>query len=99
VVAIKRPAYDKLATHLKQKANVAWSQLLRGRRVDETLNSMGQTLFIISVEDETRTSTLTDEQRLDSTLTGTGIGRLTSDPYELKEAHRIMDRKPSAQPA
>jgi hypothetical protein len=99
VVVIKRKAYDKLATHLKQSANVAWSQLLRGRRVDKTINSMGQNIFIITVQDENRTSTLTDEQRLDSILTETNAGRVATDPYELREAHRMMDRKPSAQPA
>jgi hypothetical protein len=99
VVAIKRKEYDHLATHLKQAANVAWNQLLKGRRVNKTVNSMGQNMFIITVQDETRTSTLTDEQKLDSILTDTGIGRVTTDPYELREAHRMTNRKPSAQPA
>jgi len=99
LVAIKRKDYDKLATHLKQATNVAWTRLLKGRKVTRTLNSMGQNLFIITVQDETRTSTLTDEQKFDSTLIDTGIGRLTTDPYELKEAQRMTDRKPSAQPA
>jgi hypothetical protein len=99
VVAIKRKEYDRLATHLKQATNVAWNQLLKGRKVDKTLNSMGQNMFIITVKDENRTSTLTEEQRLDSILAGTGIGRLTADPYELREAQRMMDRRPSAQPA
>jgi hypothetical protein len=98
VVAIKRKDYDRLATHLKQKVNVAWSQLLRGRKVDKSLNSMGQALFIITVQDERRTSSQTDEQRLDSILTETNIGRVATDPYELREAHKMMDRKPSAQP-
>jgi hypothetical protein len=98
VVAIKRSAYDKLATHLKQKVNVAWSQLLRGRQVDKSLNSMGQALFIITVQDERRTSSQTDEQRLDSILTETNVGRVATDRYELREAHRMMDRKPSARP-
>jgi len=97
VVAIKRKAYDKLATHLKQATNVAWNQLLKGRKVTRTLNSMGQNLFIITVQDETRTSTLTDEQQLDNILIDTGIGRLTTDAYELREAHRMTDQKP--QPA
>jgi 16S rRNA C967 or C1407 C5-methylase (RsmB/RsmF family) len=76
---------------------VAWTRLLKGRKVDKTVNSMGQTLFIITVQDETRTSTLTDEQKFDNILTDTGIGRLTTDQYELKEAHKMMDRKPPAQ--
>ncbi len=97
VVVIIRKDYDKLATHLKQATNVAWNQLLKGRKVTRTLNSMGQNLFIITVQDETHTSTLTDEQKLDSILTDTGIGRLTTDPYELREAHRMTDQKP--QPA
>jgi hypothetical protein len=97
LVAIKRKDYDKLATHLKQATNVAWNQLLKGRKVTRTLNSMGQNLFIITVQDETHTSTLTDEQKFDSTLIDTGIGRLTTDPYELREAHRMTDRKPPAQ--
>ena len=97
VVAIKRKDYEKLATHHKQATNLAWTQLLRGRRVDKTISSMGQNLFIITVKDETRTSTLADEQKLDSILTDTGVGRLTTDAYELREAHRMTDQKP--QPA
>jgi hypothetical protein len=97
VVVIIRKEYDKLATHLKQATNVAWNQLLKGRKVTRTLNSMGQNLFIITVQDETRTSTLTDEQQLDNILIDTGIGRLTTDAYELREAHRMTDQKP--QPA
>jgi rubrerythrin len=97
VVAIKRKDYDKLATHLKQATNVAWNQLLKGRKVAKTINSMGQNMFIITVQDENRTSTLADEQKFDSILTDTGIGRLTTDPYELREAHRMTDRKPPAQ--
>ena len=97
VVAIKRDAYNQLATHLKQSTNIAWNRLLKGRKVDKTINSMGQNLFIITVQDENCTSTLTDEQKLDSILTDIGIGRLTADPYELKEARRMMDQKP--QPA
>jgi len=97
VVAIKRDEYNHLATHLKQATNVAWTRLLKGRKVDKTVNSMGQTLFIITVQDETRTSTMADEQKFDNILTDTGIGRLTTDQYELKEAHKMMDRKPPAQ--
>ena len=94
---IRRKEYDRLATHLKQATNVAWNQLLRGRRVDKTISSMGQNLFIITVQDENRTSTLADEQKLDNILTDTGIGRLATDAYELREAHRMTDQKP--QPA
>jgi hypothetical protein len=97
LVVIRRKDYDKMATHLKQATNVAWNQLLKGRKVTRTLNSMGQNLFIITVQDETRTSTLIDEQKLDSTLIDAGIGRLTTDAYELREAHRMTDQKP--QPA
>jgi len=97
VIVIRRKEYDRLATHLKQATNVAWNQLLRGRRVDKTISSMGQNLFIITVQDENRTSTLADEQKLDNILTDTGIGRLATDAYELREAHRMTDQKP--QPA
>ena len=97
VIVIRRKEYDRLATHLKQATNVAWNQLLRGRKVDKTISSMGQNLFIITVQDENRTSTLADEQKLDNILTDTGIGRLATDAYELREAHRMTDQKP--QPA
>jgi len=36
--------------------------------------------------------TETAEQELDRILEETGIGRVTTDPYELREAHRMTDR-------
>lgn len=89
VVAIQPGSYKALATYLKQELNVAWSQLTRGRKV-EKVSAMGQNVFLISVEDEMRTSTRAQESRLDDLLIQTGIGRLTTDPYEIKETHAML---------
>jgi hypothetical protein len=93
VVVIKKGDYEKLATHLKQAANAAWSRLMKGRRVDRTLNCMGQNIFLIVVADEMRTSTLAQEEELNDILTETGIGRVTTDPYEISEAHKMLHKQ------
>jgi hypothetical protein len=73
VVAIKVEDYKKLAVHLKQQLNVAWSQLTCGRMV-EKVSSLGQNIFLITVADEMRTSTVIQEKRLDELLAEAGIG-------------------------
>jgi hypothetical protein len=93
VVVIKKTDYEKLAVHLKQSVNAAWTKFMKGRKVNKTLNSMGQNLFLVAIEDEARTSTETAEQELDRILEETGIGRVTSDPYELREADKMMSNK------
>jgi hypothetical protein len=92
VAAIRPSEYKKLADHLKQQLNVAWNQLLKGRRAEQ-VSSMGQVLLIITVQDETQTSTQAQENRFDELLVETGIGRLTTDPYELREAHAMLANK------
>jgi hypothetical protein len=89
VAAIHPSEYKKLADHLKQQLNVAWNQLLKGRKA-EKVSSMGQVIFIITVQDETQTSTQAQENRFDELLVETGIGRLTTDSYELREAHAML---------
>jgi hypothetical protein len=89
VVAIRPSEYRKLAEHLRQELNVAWSQLKRGRKVDETA-SIGVNIFLLTVADEKRASTLVDEKRFDELLGTAGIGRVTSDPYEIREAHKML---------
>lgn len=94
VIAIKKKDYDKLATHLKQKVSVAWSRMLHGREIRKKVVSVGENIFLITIKDELRTSTEDAEQELDRLLIETGIGRLTADPYELREAHKMLDGRP-----
>jgi hypothetical protein len=93
VVALKRKDYDKLATHLKQAVNAAWCRLMKGRKIEKTLCSMGQNIFMIIVADEARTSTLAQEEELNDILTETGIGRVTSDLYEICKARKMLNNK------
>jgi hypothetical protein len=93
VIVIKKSDYEKLAVHLKQGVNAAWTRLVRGRKVEKTLYSMGQNLFLIVVADEVRTSTLAQEEELNDILTETGIGRVTSDLYEICEARKMLNNK------
>ena len=97
VIAIKKKDYDKLATHLKQKVSVAWSRMLHGREIRKKVVSVGENIFLITIKDELRTSTEGAEQELDKLLIETGIGRLTADPYELREAHKMLDGRPPAE--
>jgi hypothetical protein len=89
VVAIRPEDYKALALHLKQELNVAWSQLIKGHKV-EKVSSMKQVIFLISVQDEVRTSTLAQEKKFDELLTQTQIGRLTADQYEIREVHKML---------
>ena len=93
VIAIKKATYEKLAVHLKQAVNAAWTKFMKGRKVDKTLLSMGQNIFLVAIKDEVRTSTETAEEELGRILEETGIGRVTSDPYELREADRMLSKK------
>jgi hypothetical protein len=95
VVAIKTKDYDKLATHLKQQLNVAWSNLLKGRKIDKTVSSMGEKIFLIAIKDENRSSSLVEEQKLDDILVDAGIGRISSDQYELKQFRNMAAKNPS----
>jgi hypothetical protein len=95
VVAIKTKDYDKLAKHLKQQLNVAWSNLLKGRKVDKTVSSMGEKIFLIAIKDENRSSSLAEEQKLDDILVDAGIGRISSDRYELKQFRNMAAKNPS----
>jgi hypothetical protein len=74
---------------LKQELNVAWSQLKRGRKVEETA-SMGVNIFLLTLADEMRTSTVVEEKRFDELLVEAGVGRVTTDQYEIKEAHKML---------
>jgi hypothetical protein len=54
---------------------------------------MGQNIFLIVVADEKRTSTLAQEEELNDILAETEIGRVTSDPYEICEAHKMLGKQ------
>jgi hypothetical protein len=95
IVAIKRKEYDKLAMHLKQQVSVAWSHLLKGRKIDKTVSSMGEVIFLIVIKDENRSSSLVEEEKLGDTLVDAGIGRISSDQYELKQFRNMAVKNPS----
>jgi len=92
VVAIRKSDYDKLATHAKQEVNLAWNQLLIGRKVDKRVSSMGQTIFLVRIRDENHASTLVEEERLDRVLADTCVGRISSDPYEVRKAEELATK-------
>jgi hypothetical protein len=92
VVAIRKSDYDKLATYAKQEVNLAWNRLLIGRKVDKRASSMGQTIFLVRIRDENHASTLVDEERLDRVLADTCVGRISSDPYEVRKAEELTAR-------
>lgn len=89
VISIKVEDYKKLAVHVKQQVCLAWSQLVKSRKV-EKVSSLGQNIFLVSVDDEMRTSTVIQENRLAELLAETAIGCLSFDPYEAKQARRML---------
>jgi hypothetical protein len=95
VVVIVRKEYDQLAIPVKQSVNAAWTRFMKGRKVSRTLRSMGQNIFLMTIEDEWRASSENTEQELDRIIVDAGIGRTTTDPYELKEAHKMLEQSKS----
>jgi hypothetical protein len=95
VVSIKIEDYKRLAKYLIHKVDRALEGLMQGRKLERAITSMGQRILLVTVEDEMRTSTATQEQILSELLVETGIGRLSTDTYELKQAHEMADGEDS----
>jgi len=68
---------------------------MAGRKLEKVITSMGQRILLVKVEDEMRTSTVSQEETLNDLLLETGIGRLSSDTYEVKQAHEMTDNEDS----
>jgi uncharacterized OB-fold protein len=95
VVSIKIEDYKRLARYLIHKVNRALGALMAGRKLERVTTIMGQRILLVTVEDEMRTSTTTQEQILNDLLVETGIGRLSTDTYEIKQAHEMADSEDS----
>jgi len=95
VVSIKIEDYKRLARYLIHKVNRSLGALMAGRKLERVITSMGQRILLVTVEDEMRTSTATQEQVLSDLLLETGIGRLSADTYEVKQAHEMADGEDS----
>ena len=95
VVSIKIEDYKQLARYLIHRVNRALGALMAGRKLEKVITSMGQRILLVKVEDEMRTSTVSQEETLNDLLLETGIGRLSSDTYEVKQAHEMTDNEDS----
>jgi hypothetical protein len=95
VVAIIIENYKKLAKCHMRKVNLALTRLMQGRKLERVITSMGQRILLVTVEDELRASTISQEEILNDLLVGTGIGRLSSDIYEVKQANEMTDSEDS----
>jgi len=95
VVSIKIEDYKLLAKYLIHKVNRALEGLMQGRKLERVITSMGQRILLVTIEDEMRTSTVAQEAILSDLLIETGIGRLSADIYEVKQAHEMTDSEDS----
>jgi len=95
VVSIMIEDYKRLAKYLIHKVNRALGKLMQGRKLKRVITSMGQRILLVTVEDEMRTSTVAEEEILNDLLVETGIGRLSADIYEVKQAHEMTDSEDS----
>jgi hypothetical protein len=95
VVSIKIEDYKRLARYLIHKVNRALGGLMQGRKLERVITSMGQRILLVTVQDEMRTSTVAQEEMLNDLLVETGIGRLSADIYEVKQAHEMTDSEDS----
>lgn len=91
VVSIREEDYERLAKFLIQKVNRALGDLIRGRKLQNVATCMGQRILLVTIQDEMRTSTVVEEERLNELLNETCIGRLITDPYEIQQAHAMFD--------
>jgi len=93
VVAVKGPVWDKLTAWDRQTVEAAWKLLRKGRRMEKVWMEHGekkQGIFLFTVEDEQDASSVAVEQQLDEVLQNLGLGRVVTDPYELKQARRMI---------
>jgi uncharacterized Zn finger protein (UPF0148 family) len=95
VVSIKIENYKRLAKYLIHKINRALGGLMMGRKLERVITSMGQRILLVTVQDEMRTSTVLKEEILNDLLVETGSGRLSSDIYEVRQAHEMADSEDS----
>lgn len=92
VVAIKLGKYKELAEHLKGEINLAWSKLARGRIVRRVCIG-NTTIFLLAIDSSAReVGSILDEKNLDEALIETGVGRVATDPYEVRFALRMVER-------
>jgi hypothetical protein len=95
VVSIKIEDYKRLARCLIHRVNRALGALMAGRKLERVITIMGQRILLVTLEDEMRTSTVSQEEILSDLLVETGIGRLSTDTYEVKQAREMADSEDS----
>jgi hypothetical protein len=93
VVAFQSEKYLALADHLKVPINLAFRRLRRGRLVQK-VGYGDQTILLLTVmPGDVKPSTVDDEATLAEAFEAAGgIGRVTTDQYELHLACRLIDR-------
>jgi hypothetical protein len=95
LVAVKDKGYHALLDAQKQPINAAWAQVKQGRTVREVEWVDGkreaETVFLLTIADDARASTVADFEHVDELLVETGCGRVTVDPYELNLIHRLVE--------
>jgi len=91
VIAIRSKDYKMLAPYLKEAINLAWAQLMCGRKIKKKVSNMGQTILLIMVTDESQTDPA-GEAEFDGLLMAVGVGRLSTDAYEIKLAQKMPIR-------
>ena len=93
VVAFRVKEYRQLADHLKAPINLAWDRLARGRKV-QRVSFQGQVIFLLSLDPMAReVGAIVHEKALsEAFLDAGGVGRVTTDSYELAFARRLMEK-------
>jgi len=95
LVAVKDKGYHALLDAQKQPINAAWAQVKQGRTVREVEWVDGkreaETVFLLTIADDARASTVADFEHLDELLVEAGCGRVTVDLYELNLIHRLVE--------
>jgi hypothetical protein len=91
LVIFRSKEYLQLADHLKASINLSWRALVKGRTVHKVVHG-DQTIFLLTVDPAaSQVGSILDEQSLDEAFSEVGgIGRVSSDPYELKLAHKLV---------
>jgi hypothetical protein len=89
VVVIRFKVYFKLPSDERDAINFAWADLMHGREIEKKVEGADEALFLVTVIDEKQANTAVSEEPLSELLQETGVGCLTTDPYEVELARRL----------
>lgn len=88
---VKTHEYRQLASHLKAPINLAWGKIRKGRTTQRVFYG-DDVLFLLKNKDSTQAGPASDNDLMDEALRDVGVGRVITDPYELRKLREMIDK-------